>query len=714
MLQPQILSINNLRGFNTKKTLTQLSANEANSALNGYFDTTGSFRERAGFVRVNTTEIDSGYDINSSYQFDDKIILAGGTDLKSYVSGSPSDLTTSLTGSFFDFEEFYFYKTNYLVATNGQDFAFKYDGTTLTKLSISRPTTSPTLTDTTGGTLTAGDYKVSVTFLRDNGSGEIQESNPCNTVSISLAGNRIALSSIPVSPDAQVNGRNVYVTRPNGAILYKATLGANATLADNTTTTYNISTPVDVLINKELEYDHDAAPKCYLTEKYKDRIILAGSPDFPDRVFISKSNDFQGNAGQWYFPQGELDEANKLYFSIGEKVTTVKAYYDLVFIFGENGGVFTLSGNNESNFILSEVTNDDNVTSLSDRAALIQDNWCYFLARDGYYRTNGQIIQKISEPLSAWFDSNNQTLSEYNVDGFGVGLNQIVPVAIYYKKLNQILLWVTQAGQNDYVNNICFVLHLSNVILDGDVVTPNYSIYTNFATRCVCRYSASNSVKYLLTSQSDGFIFEAERGRFDGAAINSTATSATTTTLVDSTQSWTIDTYTGLWVTAWKGTGAGQSRLISSNTGDTLTVTPAWVDTPDGSSQYTIGGIYYQYIHSYNSYGNDSLSKRLIYIRPRFTSDGDATIRLSFGYDFVDLTNNEPDLIEIEISGDSEWDVAQWDVALWDGPVVLDNKQSAKLGRIHRWSTVKILNPFANTRIYYDGLDKIFQIKGVR
>lgn len=698
------MTFNKLRGINTKKSKTNRSQYEAEIALNGFFDTTGSFITRNGFRRINETEIDTNYDIDSIYQFGDEIILAGGTDLKSLDTlGTATDLTTSLTGSFFDFEEFIPYKTNYLIATNGQDYPYKYDGTTLTQLSIDAPSSSPSAASSTGGSLSTGDYFVAVTYIRDDGAGEVQESNPCTQVSVTVAGNRIALTSIPVSSDTQVTGRRVYCTRPDGAVLF-----LQGTISDNSTTTYNIDTEVSTAGGTLLEYDHDPAPKCYLIEKYKSYLILAGDPDFTDRVYVSKYQDI------WYFPKGDLDSGSSTYFSIGEKVTSIKSYYDLVFIFGENGNVFYLTGGLASPFQLTQIKNDQRITAVCDRTTVVQDNWCYFLNTDGYYRTNGQVFQKVSEPINAYFDTENQQYGSYNVYGFPTGFNTITPFAIYFKPRNQILLFMSQAGQNNYVNNICFALHLSDIVLDGEVITPNYSIYTNFSTRCSCLYYVNSTFKYILTSQNDGFIFEAEKGKYDGAQVNSTATSATSTTLSDSTQSWTTDTYVQLWVTIRGGTGAGQSRVITANTGTQLTVDHAWDVTPDSSSTFSIGGINYQYAHSWNSYGSDSKSKRLVYFRPRFVTEGDATIDISFGYDFTDLVNNPLDQISVSVSGGSLWDVAEWDVGLWDGPTVYDTKNPAAGSRIHRWNTIVIKNQLAGELVQYDGLDKMFQAKGTR
>jgi hypothetical protein len=80
------------------------------------------------------------------------------------------------------------------------------------------------------------------------------------------------------------------------------------------------------------------------------------------------------------------------------------------------------------------------------------------------------------------------------------------------------------------------------------------------------------------------------------AFATGTATSATGTTLVNSAKTWTTNQWTNYQVRIVSGTGAGQIRTISSNTGNTLTV-PTWTTTPDATSEYQITGnddfIYY-------------------------------------------------------------------------------------------------------------------------
>ena len=73
-----------------------------------------------------------------------------------------------------------------------------------------------------------------------------------------------------------------------------------------------------------------------------------------------------------------------------------------------------------------------------------------------------------------------------------------------------------------------------------------------------------------------------------GSPETGTATSATSNTLTDSSKSWGTDDYKDKRVKITGGTGAGQRRVISSNTSIELTVDTDWATTPDGTSTYEI------------------------------------------------------------------------------------------------------------------------------
>jgi len=67
-----------------------------------------------------------------------------------------------------------------------------------------------------------------------------------------------------------------------------------------------------------------------------------------------------------------------------------------------------------------------------------------------------------------------------------------------------------------------------------------------------------------------------------------TATSGAASTLTDNTKSWGVNSYQNKYVKIVGGTGIGQTRKITSNTSDTLTITPNWTTPPDATSVYQI------------------------------------------------------------------------------------------------------------------------------
>lgn len=67
-----------------------------------------------------------------------------------------------------------------------------------------------------------------------------------------------------------------------------------------------------------------------------------------------------------------------------------------------------------------------------------------------------------------------------------------------------------------------------------------------------------------------------------------TASSSSSSTLVDSSKSWSTNRWANYRVVITGGTGIGQSRIITSNTGNTLNIRPAFRTNPDSTSTYKI------------------------------------------------------------------------------------------------------------------------------
>jgi hypothetical protein len=81
------------------------------------------------------------------------------------------------------------------------------------------------------------------------------------------------------------------------------------------------------------------------------------------------------------------------------------------------------------------------------------------------------------------------------------------------------------------------------------------------------------------------------------AFATGTATAGGASTLTQSTKNWTTNQWTNYQIRITGGTGAGQIRIIASNTATVITVGAAWTTQPDVTSTYSIEGnddfIYY-------------------------------------------------------------------------------------------------------------------------
>jgi hypothetical protein len=76
-----------------------------------------------------------------------------------------------------------------------------------------------------------------------------------------------------------------------------------------------------------------------------------------------------------------------------------------------------------------------------------------------------------------------------------------------------------------------------------------------------------------------------------------TASSGGLNTITNSSKTWTTNQWTNYQIRITSGTGAGQIRTVSSNTGTAITVSSNWATQPDNTSVYSIEGnddfIYY-------------------------------------------------------------------------------------------------------------------------
>jgi hypothetical protein len=87
--------------------------------------------------------------------------------------------------------------------------------------------------------------------------------------------------------------------------------------------------------------------------------------------------------------------------------------------------------------------------------------------------------------------------------------------------------------------------------------------------------------------------------------------SNTSSTLNDTSKSWTTNEHANKALLLMAGLGSGQLRTITSNTSTQLTITPSFDTTPDGSSDYVIAEQAWVYLYVANS-ANYSVAMRML------------------------------------------------------------------------------------------------------
>lgn len=161
-----------------------------------------------------------------------------------------------------------------------------------------------------------------------------------------------------------------------------------------------------------------------------------------------------------------------------------------------------------------------------------------------------------------------------------------------------------------------------------------------------------------------------------------TASSGGATSLVDSGAGWTANEWVGYDVSITDHTGIGQVREITANTTDTLTVTPAWDDSPDSTSDYEI--VDNLGSHLFTTSGNDDEGTPIyLYLRTGWYDLGEITswkTLKEIDHLFNAATGQEIDCtLMVSISGENAELTAAQTINLDQGPFKTYHRSTGRL-----------------------------------
>lgn len=222
-------------------------------ALNVDFDKSGGIQKRLGYSSLNSGDYHSLWSDGSdcfAVKDDDLIRINPDLTETTLKSGILSTLS--------------FDKVDGRVYYTGLEDSGVILENLVSNWGIEEPNPKPTLAATSGG-MSAGDYQVALTYLRSDGleSG----SGLAQTVTVGEAG-AITLTNIPTSTDASVVTVNVYVSPPDGEVLYLYRGIANGTSSTTITAVAQAILPLP-------SFNRKVAPKGQLVKVAHGRAFVA-------------------------------------------------------------------------------------------------------------------------------------------------------------------------------------------------------------------------------------------------------------------------------------------------------------------------------------------------------------------------------------------------------------------------------------------------------
>ena len=273
----------------------------------------------------------------------------------------------------------------------------------------------------------------------------------------------------------------------------------------------------------------------------------------------------------------------------GDEGTGIAICHNQLLLAKENS-LHIVSGNSPTEFRVNPIKSQKGCISHKSMANDSEDN-VIFAAEDGVYITDTVEARSMTD------DSIGNIFTGKNSPPWSVDKSALSTCHAVYDKMHKLyLLWVQSSGAS--VIDKCLVFDFNKT----DGVPAGWSWY-NIEANVSAIIKDASGTPIVHWGDTYGFVkyFDQDTTN-DGAGMSGsetrrgTATSSTNNTLTDSgaTFNTTGDGLTSIYVKILSGTGSGQERRISSNTGTALTVATNWATNPDATSVYAIG-----YITSY-------------------------------------------------------------------------------------------------------------------
>lgn len=297
---------------------------------------------------------------------------------------------------------------------------------------------------------------------------------PCRACSVTAAGEKVTLTSIPTSTDAQVDQRKIYRTVAGGARFYFL-----ATINDNTTTTF-VDNYADMELGELMEEDHDILPNGKFSAWWDDRLWVSGE----DILYYSR-----------IWEPEHFDETNR-YVTINkgdfsDDIMGIIPYKDSLYVFRRNS-IFAVQ-KTSSGYGVYLVNSD--VGCLASWSLIEVNNLLFFISQRGVEAYNG--VEPYPIETSLFIDRTIRTIDSSNYDYI---------TAIHNKQYRE--LWISVPDRTGGNSAITLVYNY----LKGKWYYFSFAKIPSCLALCV---NSSGQVVNKIGTR-DGFLLLADTGYRDG------------------------------------------------------------------------------------------------------------------------------------------------------------------------------------------------------
>ena len=162
-------------------------------------------------------------------------------------------------------------------------------------------------------------------------------------------------------------------------------------LSISDSTTYNFLDPVSVnFLGEEIQLDNDPPPPAHIGTIYKNHAFLTGDTEHPSRLYFSKiANPFSYPQSNWIDIGGDD----------GDRIMALVPLADTLLVFKRNS-LYAVGGEDAATWQVRYIADKGTVAT---RSAISIRGSVYFLSYDGFYRTTGSSVEKISYAIDNLF-----------------------------------------------------------------------------------------------------------------------------------------------------------------------------------------------------------------------------------------------------------------------------------------------------------------------